>query len=92
VKGLEDRAVHRRVFDGRVGEHQRRRIAVLLRIFRRVGDEILIVIAVERVELAAVLAIVGLGARANLQQRPGQHSDGERAERRDPTIAHEFLH
>src|SRR5712692_5990286 len=57
---LEDVLVEGGVFHRRVGEDQRRWIAPVLRVFRHVGDKIAVFVAVARVELAAVLAVVGV--------------------------------
>jgi hypothetical protein len=86
---LEDRAVHRRVFHRRVGEHQRRRVAMPLWVLRGIGDQILVFIAVERVELAAMLAVVGLRKGPVGRQRSNEQKCSEQAKRRDPALAHE---
>jgi len=49
-----DMLVDRRILGRRIGEDQRRRILVPCRIARRVGDEIAIGVAIERVEFAAI--------------------------------------
>jgi len=68
---LEDILVHRRVFHRGVGEDQRARVLEFLHVPRRVGDEVLVLVAIKHVELAAVLAIVGLraGEHAGSAQR-----------------------
>ena len=58
--------VERRVLDRRVGEDQRRRIDQLLRIGRRVGDQVAVAVAVGLVEIAARTI---LRARASRRRR-----------------------
>jgi len=50
--------IDRRILDRRVGEHQCRRVLPSSRVRRRVSDEVVVVVAIERVELAAVLALL----------------------------------
>jgi hypothetical protein len=53
-KGLENIFVFGRVFDRCVGEHQRSRGLEFFRVFGGVGDKVVVVIAIQGVEVAAV--------------------------------------
>ena len=55
---LEHVLIDRRILHGRVGENQRGRIAQLFRIGRHVGDEIVVFVAIKRVELPAIPAFL----------------------------------
>jgi hypothetical protein len=57
---LERRFVNSSVFDGRIREDERVRVLQALRVFRRIGNEIVVLVAVQRVELPAMLAGVSL--------------------------------
>src|SRR5256712_147940 len=55
-KRLEDVLVHRGILHRGVGEDQRGRVLELFRIFRRIGDEVVVLVAVKQVEIAAIRA------------------------------------
>jgi hypothetical protein len=63
---LEDVLVDRGILDWRVGEHQRRWILPFARIGRRIGDEIVVVVAIIGVELAAILVMIMFSVFAGL--------------------------
>src|ERR1700704_1469704 len=63
------------ILDRRVGKDQRSGVLPLAWIGRRVGDEIVVLVAIERVELAAVAAFLRSGAAAR-QHRQGECEDG----------------
>ena len=64
------------VFDRRIGPDQRARIAPLFRVFRDVGHQILVLVAILRVELAAMAALVRrLGLRLRLKPDPCRQCD-----------------
>ena len=67
-EGLEHLLIDRRVFHRGVGKNQRVRGLQLLRVFRRVGDQVAVFVAVLRIQVAAILAGV-LGERACGKQR-----------------------
>ena len=74
-EGLEHLFVHRRVFDRRVGEYQRARGLEFFRVFGGVGDKVVVVIAIQGVEVAAVLAGVlggGVAGQACQGENGGQ--------------------
>jgi hypothetical protein len=61
--------VDRRVLDRGVRENQRVGIEPLARVLRRVGDQIAVVVAEPRIEIAAILALV----RDRQTRRADQH-------------------
>src|SRR4051812_31802334 len=63
------------ILDRRIGEHQRAGVLPLARIGWRIGHEIVVLVTVERVELAAAAAVLGGGAAAR-QRRHGECEDG----------------
>ena len=60
------------ILERRIGEEQERRILPLLRVRRRVGDQIVVLVAITLIEIAAVFARVGSRAPARRGTRPGR--------------------
>lgn len=71
-EGLECSLIDGSVFDRCVSEHQRARVLPALRVLGRIRDEILVLIAIQRVELTAKLAIVGLGRKRFARRSAGR--------------------
>ena len=88
---LEDVLVDGRILDRRVREHDRRRVLPLLRVGRDVGDQVLVRVAVHRVELAAVGARVG-GERRGERPRRGRQREDAREAGEQGANGHTYLH
>ena len=74
---LEDGFIHSGIFDRRVGEHDRARVLPLFLILGRIGDHVLVLVAIHRVELAAVFAVVGSERGARRQRHNGDWREAD---------------